>query len=82
MRETSDPWTADDPRPGHFDEMLASIVAGHVEVHEGDPDARLRILVSVEGEDAQRLQRIAQGRGTTPHELVADLLRDADRPAA
>lgn len=40
------------------------------------------ILVSVEGEDAPRLERIAEARGKTPRDVVAELLRDADRPAA
>lgn len=77
-----DPWTADDPQPGDFDAVLATIDSDYVERHEGDPTATLRILVSVEGEDARRLERMAEARGKTPHDVVADLLRDADRPAA
>ena len=50
-----------------------------VERHAGDPDARLRVLVSVEGEDAARLARIAEARGQAPGEVVAELLRDAER---
>jgi hypothetical protein len=53
-----------------------------VEVHEGNTDAGLRILVSVEGEDAERLERIAGARGKKPGEVVAELLREADRSAA
>jgi len=79
---SSDPWTADDPQPGDFDAVLATIDAAYVERHDGDPSATLRILVSVEGEDARRLERIAEARGRTPHDVVAELLRDADRPAA
>jgi hypothetical protein len=79
---SSDPWTADDPQPGDFDAVLATIDAAYVERHDGDPNATLRILVSVEGEDARRLERIAEARGRTPHDVVAELLRDADRPAA
>ena len=79
---TNDPWTSDDPQPGDFDVFLAEVDPSQVEVQEGDPDARVRILVSVEGEDARRLARISQERGQSPHDLVADLLRDADRPAA
>jgi hypothetical protein len=78
----TDPWTADDPQPGDFDAVLATIESQYVERHQGDPTATLRILVSIEGEDARRLERIAEARGKTPHELVAELLRDADRPAA
>lgn len=42
----------------------------------------MHVLVSLEGEDARRLERTAQSRGKSPHDLVAELLRDADRPAA
>lgn len=76
---STDPWTADDPQPGDFDALLGDAVP---EQHEGDDDAILRVLVSVEGEDARRLERMAQARGQSPHDVVADLLRDADRPAA
>jgi riboflavin synthase len=37
------------------------------------------VLVGVEGEDAKRLERIAEARGKTAAAVVADLLRDADR---
>lgn len=79
---TTDPWTADDLQPGDFDAVLATIDSEYAERHEGDPNATVRILVSVEGEDARRLERIAEASGKTPHEVVAELLRDADRPAA
>jgi hypothetical protein len=79
---SSDPWTADDPQPGDFDAVLATIDSTYVERHNGDPTATLRILVSVEGEDARRLERLAVSRGKKPHDVVAELLRDADRPAA
>ena len=52
------------------------------EYHEGNPDAKLRIVISVEGEDVQRLERIARARGKKPGDVVAELLRDADRSAA
>lgn len=79
---STDPWTNDDPQPGGFDAVLESIDPAYVDSHEAQQDGILRVLVSVEGEDARRLERIANARGKTPHELVADLLRDADRPAA
>jgi hypothetical protein len=53
-----------------------------VTVHDGDPDATLRILVSVEGDDANRLQRIADAQGKNPGDVIAELIRAADRPAA
>lgn len=77
-----DPWTAPDPEPGDFDAELAAIDPDLVERHAGDPDAKLRILLSVEGEDAQRLERLAEARGQKPSDVVAELLRAADRPAA
>lgn len=79
---SNDPWTAKDPQPGDFDAVLATIDPWYVERRDGDPTATLRILVSVEGEDALRLERIAEQSGKTPHDVVADLLRAADRPAA
>ena len=78
----SDPWTDTDPGRGDFDAELASIDSRYVEAHEGDPDARLRILVSVEGDDAERLERIAGARGQKPGDVVAELLRDAARSVA
>ena len=79
---STDPWTSEDPQPGDLDDVLASIDAKSVEYHDGDPTATLRILVSVDGEDALRLERIAGQLGKTPHDVVSDLLRDADRSAA
>jgi hypothetical protein len=79
---SSDPWTADDPQPGDFDAILATIDPKYAERRDGDATATLRILVSVEGEDALRLERIAEERGKTPHDVVPDLLRATDRPAA
>lgn len=76
-----DPWTNPDPAPGDFDADLASLASELVTHQEGNPSA-LRILVSVEGEDASRLQRIADAQGKKPADVVADLLRAADRPAA
>jgi hypothetical protein len=54
----------------------------YIESHHGRPDAKLKILLSFEGEGAERLERIADARGQKPGQVVADLLRDADRPAA
>ena len=75
----SNPWTDLAPKPGDFDGELATIDPAHVEVHEGDPDAKLRILISIEGEDAKRLERIAEAQGKKPGDVVADLLRDAEQ---
>ncbi len=79
---SKDPWTDPNPQPGDFDADLASLDPRYVEYRKGDPDARLLITVSVEGEDVKRLERIAEARGTTPGDVVAELLRDADQSAA
>ena len=77
-----DPWTDPDPQPGDFDAVLADIDPRYIEVHEGNPQAKLRILISVEGDDVQRLERLAHARGKRPGDVVAELLREADRSAA
>jgi hypothetical protein len=79
---SKDPWTDSDPQPGDFDAELAQIRSRYVESHAGDPEAKLRMLISVEGEDVLRLERIAEARGKKPGDVVAELLRDADRSAA
>jgi hypothetical protein len=40
------------------------------------------MLISVGGEDVARLERIAEARGKTPGDVVAELVRNADRSAA
>jgi hypothetical protein len=77
-----DPWTDPDPQPGDFDAEIARADPGQIETHEGNPDAKLRILISVEGDDAKRLERIAAARGEHPGEVVAELLRAADTRVA
>jgi hypothetical protein len=79
---TKNPWTDPDPQPGDLDADLALLDESAFEYHEGDPSATLRIVVSIEGADASRLSRIAATRGQKPSDVVAELLRDADRPAA
>lgn len=63
---SKDPWTDPDPQPGDFDALLGTIDPRHVEVQEGNRDATLRILVSVEGEDAERLERSTASGGRSP----------------
>jgi hypothetical protein len=79
---SADPWTDSDPQPGDFDADLAKLDPRYLEHHEGNPDAKLIVLVGVEGEDAKRLERLSEARGKTAADVVADLLRDADHSPA
>ncbi len=74
-----DPWTDPDPTPGDFDADLARLDPRYVERRDGYPDAGLIVLV---GEDAKRLERISQARGKKAADVVAELLRDAERSLA
>ena len=76
---SSNPWTDEDPQPGDFDADLASLDPRYAEQNEGDPDAKLLLLVGVQGDDVKRLERISEARGKTPAGAVAELLREADR---
>jgi hypothetical protein len=75
-------WADPEPQPGDFDADLATIDPRYREAHRGDPNAKVRIVLSIEGEDAERLQRMSIARGERPTDLIAELLRDADCPAA
>jgi hypothetical protein len=77
-----DPCKDPDPAPGDFDADLAALAPELVTVRDGDSTATLRILLSIEGEDADRLERIASAQGKKPRDVLADLLRAADRPTA
>lgn len=79
---TSSPWTDADPQPGDFDAELAKLDPRYVEHHDGDPATRLMVLIGVEGENAKRLERIAEARGQTAADVIAQLLRDAERSLA
>jgi hypothetical protein len=76
------PWTDLEPQPGEFDADLATIDPRFLEVQPGRPDAKLRIVVSIEGEDAEQLERMSADRGVRPGAVIADLLREANRSAA
>ncbi len=74
---TKDPWTDPDPQPGDFDADLAAIDPRFIEAHEANPDAKLTIVVGIEDEDAEQLQRLAVARGQRPGEVISSLLRSA-----
>jgi hypothetical protein len=79
---SADPWTDPDPKPGDFDADLTKLDPRYVEALEGVPDAKLIVLVGVEGEDAKRLERISEAQGKPAADVVAELLRDAERTRA
>lgn len=79
---SADPWTDPDPEPGDFDADVAKLDPRYVELHEGDPESKVLVLVGVEGEDAKRLERISEARGKAAADVVAELLRDAERSLA
>jgi hypothetical protein len=74
---TKDPWTDPDPQPGDFDAELAATDPHDLQVVDAGSGAKVRLLVSVEGEDAARLTRLAEQRGQQPSEVVSTLLRSA-----
>lgn len=77
MSARKDPWTDPEPEPGDFDADLAAIDPRYAEVHKGNPDAKLTIVVSVEDEDAKRLQELAAARQQRPSQVISSLLRGA-----
>jgi hypothetical protein len=77
-----DPWTDPDPQPGDFDEYVSTMNSRDIQVHEGNPDAKVTIVVDVRGEDAVRLQRIATEREHGMDEVISNLLRAAKPHAA
>lgn len=74
---SEDPWTDPDPQPGDFDDELAAIDPRDVQVVEAGSGGRVTLVVSIEGEEAKRLEQIATERGLGVDQVVADLVRNA-----
>jgi len=74
---TKDPWTDPDPQPGDFDAEIGAMDPRKVQTHEGDPEAKVTVLVGVDAEDAKRLAEMADERGESVEQVVADLVRNA-----
>jgi hypothetical protein len=64
MSIVHDPWKDPDPQPGDFDADLTATDPRYVVSHGGNPNAKLTIVLDVEGEDAQRLQQLAKRRNS------------------
>ena len=77
-----DPWTDPDPQPEDFDEFLDSVDPSDIELHEGNPDAKVTIVSEATGEEAKRLERLALESDPPLHDVLADLRRAAERGAA
>jgi hypothetical protein len=77
MNERQLPTDAPDPEPGDFDAELAQLSPDEVTEQPGEPSARLALHLTLEGDEADMLRRIAHARGQRPSEVVADLLRSA-----
>jgi hypothetical protein len=78
---SKNPWTDPDPQPGDFDADIRAMRPRDIQVVEAGSGAKATILLSLKGEDASRLERIAAERGQGPEEVISDLLRAA-RPHA
>jgi len=63
--------------PGVVRVRPAPLLAHRPQVVEAGSGGKVTIVVSVEGEDAKRLQRIANERGQHVDQVVADLVRQA-----
>ncbi len=65
--------TDPDPRPGDFDDELAAVEPGDVQIIEASPERAVSIQVVVSGTEAVDLERIAKARGQEPGEVVAEV---------
>lgn len=79
---SASPWTSDDPQPGDFDDVIDSIDPALIEDHPGNPDVTVRLVVDLDGRDADRLSRIAVRRGESTRQVISELIRDAEQSAA
>ena len=75
-------WTSDDPQPEDVDALLEKLDPSLIEDNPGGQRVRIRIVLDLDGDDAERLSRIAISRGEGAREVISSLLRDADRPTA
>jgi hypothetical protein len=76
------PWTDPDPQPEDFDEFLDSVDPSDIELHEGNPNAKVTIVSEATGEEAKRLERLALESNPPLYDVLADLRRAAERGAA
>ena len=70
------------PLPGDFDEELGSLDPADAQVAEPSGEHHLVVQLTLEGDDAVALQRIADDQGEGPGEVVRSLIRAASAKAA
>lgn len=73
---SKEPWSDPDPQPGDFDVDVLAMSPCDIQTVEPGSGGRITIVVNVQGDDAIRLQRLADERGKRIDEVVADVLRD------
>jgi hypothetical protein len=78
---TKDPWTDPDPQPGDFDEFIRTMDPSDIEVHEGNPNAKVTIVSEATGAEAKRLEHLALASDPPLYDVLADLRR-AGKPHA
>ena len=82
----SDPvLTSDHAQQEDLDAVLEALDPDLIEDNPGGQRVRGRILIDLDADDAddaERLSRIAIARGEGAREVISNLLREADRPAA
>ena len=66
-----------DPLPGDFDEELAAVDPADLQSVEPSSHRSLVVQVTLEGDDAAALERIAHDRGEKPGDVVRALIRAA-----
>ena len=71
-----------DPLPGDFDQELDNLDPADVQVVQPSRENHLIVQFTLEGDDAEALQRIADNQGERPGEVVRSLIRAASSKAA
>lgn len=79
---TESPWTSDDPQPGDFDAELEKADPTQFVRLPPNPDAKGRAIIEIDADVATSLGRIAAARGENPGDVIAQVVRDAERSAA
>jgi hypothetical protein len=74
---SKNPWTDPDPQPGDFDAEIDAMDPREIQVHPGNPDAKVTVLPGMNDKDTKRLIELAVERGKSVREVLAELVRNA-----